>query len=612
MLRTTAFAAPPKGALWLLLFLALTVLGHGDMEMGMGMNHGSGGMESSNEHSNSTSSSPSSDSSSPMSYFAYQKHAGSIIAHITLMVIAWFFILPFGVMLSIARSRLALPAQFIFLIVNAFGLLLAVVYNSQAPNLYENNVHHKIGWIATGVMFAEVILALLFAYSGGRGTDTHAGPSYERVAFLPVPTTGPQNETYLAGPYHQYRWSGDSGQGTERNSSSLRSRSSSPERGRRMSRPGDSDEFGEKPDDEMNNRERPAANRFFWAGFPDKFLARRVPGLLSKRALNIMKVFYVIIERTILILGFIAIASGAVVYGGIFRDRDVFNGLAHFIKGGIFFWYGLLTLGRWMGCFADFGWAWNIKPSRALVGTWRARIPSGEFVESFVIFLYGASNVFLEHLAGWGNAWTAQDLEHVSISVMFFGGGLCGMLVESKRVRDWMNATIFPPTGHVERLPPESVEVPKSQRVPLNPIPALIILLLGVMMSSHHQSSMVSTMVHKQWGMLLVGFSLARAVTYIIICLKPPTSLLPYRPPSELITSFCLISGGLIFMLSTRNIVDAMKHYDLNAMFVFTVAMGFTSFVMAWEILCISLKAWATKKTALVIPPPSDTYRFPA
>lgn len=113
-----------------------------------------------------------------------------------------------------------------------------------------------------------------------------------------------------------------------------------------------------------------------------------------------------------------------------------------------------------------------------------------------------------------------------------------------------MNATIFPPTGHAEGLPPESVEVPKSQRVPLNPIPALIILLLGVMMSSHHQSSMVSTMVHKQWGMLLVGFSLARAVTYIIICLKPPTSLLPYRPPSELITSFCLISGGLIFMLS--------------------------------------------------------------
>ncbi|KAL2364569.1 hypothetical protein RJZ56_002524 [Blastomyces dermatitidis] len=631
MLRTAPFAAPKGGALWLLLFLAVAVLAHGDndaahgnTDMGMGHGHGDGGggggggPHSSNGHSNSTpSSSPSSNSSSPMSYFAYQKHAGSIIAHVVLMVIAWFFILPIGVMLSVARSRLALPAQFVFLIVNALGLLLAAVYNSQVPNLYENNVHNKIGWIATWVMVAEVVMGLLFAYSGGRqGADTYTGPSYERVAFLPVPTAeDAQNETYPAGPYHQYRWSGDSGQGTERNSSSLRSRSCSPERGRRMSRPGDHDEFDEKPEDETNDGEMPmvpGANRFFWSGFVDKFLSRRVPGMLPRRALNIMNVFYVVIERTILILGFIAIATGAVVYGGIFRDNDIFNGLAHFIKGGIFFWYGLLTLGRWMGCFADFGWAWNIKPSRAMVGRLRACIPSGEFTESFVIFLYGASNVFLEHLAAWGKSWTAQDLEHVSISVMFFGGGLCGMLVESKRVRDWMNAAIYSPTAPAEGLPSESVEVPKTQRVPLNPIPALIILLLGLMMSSHHQSSMVSTMVHSQWGMLLVGFSIARGVTYVILCLKPPTSLLPYRPPSELIASFCLISGGLIFMLSTRNVVEAMEHYDLHSMFVFTVAMGFTAFIMAWEILCISLKAWVTKKPALAVPPPADTYRFPA
>jgi hypothetical protein len=116
-------------------------------------------------------------------------------------------------------------------------------------------------------------------------------------------------------------------------------------------------------------------------------------------------------------------------------------------------WYGFLTLGRWMGCFADFGWAWNVKPddvanaptativsmpvdepsahSRRHGGVRRrwskAAVPSAEFVESFVIFLYGASNVFLEHLAAWGKAWTARDLEHVSISVMFFGGGLVSL-----------------------------------------------------------------------------------------------------------------------------------------------------------------------------------------
>jgi hypothetical protein len=30
----------------------------------------------------------------------------------------------------------------------------------------------------------------------------------------------------------------------------------------------------------------------------------------------------------------------------------------------------------------------------------------------------------MEHMAAWGDAWTAQDLEHVSISIMFLGGGL--------------------------------------------------------------------------------------------------------------------------------------------------------------------------------------------
>jgi hypothetical protein len=103
---------------------------------------------------------------------------------------------------------------------------------------------------------------------------------------------------------------------------------------------------------------------------------------------------------------------------------SVYNGLAHFIKGGIFFWYGFLTLGRWMGLFADFGWAWNRKPPKEIVGRWCAMMPSAEFVESAVICFYGVSNVGLEHLSNPGGEWAAIDLEHVSITFLFFGGGL--------------------------------------------------------------------------------------------------------------------------------------------------------------------------------------------
>jgi hypothetical protein len=102
--------------------------------------------------------------------------------------------------------------------------------------------------------------------------------------------------------------------------------------------------------------------------------------------------------------------------------------LAHFIKGGIFFWYGLVVLGRFMGCWADFGWAWNVKPPQEVVGKKSARVATAEFIESAAIFFYGSTNVFLEHLGGWGGAWSATDLEHLSIAVMFFGAGLVSTL----------------------------------------------------------------------------------------------------------------------------------------------------------------------------------------
>jgi Protein of unknown function (Ytp1) len=100
------------------------------------------------------------------------------------------------------------------------------------------------------------------------------------------------------------------------------------------------------------------------------------------------------------------------------------NGLAHFIKGGIFFWYGVLAISRWAGSFADIGWAWNVKPPAGIVGRWKNAMPSAEFVESAVICFYGVSNVWLEHLSAWGKEWSAMDLEHVAITILFFGGGL--------------------------------------------------------------------------------------------------------------------------------------------------------------------------------------------
>jgi Protein of unknown function (Ytp1) len=173
------------------------------------------------------------------------------------------------------------------------------------------------------------------------------------------------------------------------------------------------------------------------------------------------------------------------------------------------------------------------------------------------------------------------------------------MLIESKRVRDWMNTSISLLPARNDPHYEGSVSIhfrPRTYSFSMNPVPALIIFLLGVMMSSHHQDSMVSTMVHKQWGTLLIGAAFARGVTYIIFFISPPTSLFPSRPPSELVAAFCLISGGLIFMSSTKDVIHIMEDHDLMAIFLFTVCMGFTAFLMAYEIVVLAIKGLAVRR----------------
>jgi len=345
--------------------------------------------------------------------------------------------------LSVSRSRLKLPVQFSFLVCNASGVAVGTVYNSRTPDLYENNAHHRLGWVVTWLVMAQMLMGMMTAYVGrGRGSIARRD---EHEALIPV-SIGAMAEHHRlhAAPHARgYRYSNDSGQGTERASSSLRSHSlalmgeangqRSIESRRDLYDVEDDDWYGgifEKPESLHNSK-------------LNRYLSKRVFGsMLCDRVLGWIDLVNNGLDRVILVLGFVAIATGVATYYGLFvssslaapatllythawqRRNLIFSGLAHCVKGGIFFWYGLLTFGRWMGCFAELGWAWNMKLPASVVGSRKASVPSAEFVESFLIFLYGLTNIFLEHLAGWGQAWSAQDLEHVSIAILFFGGGL--------------------------------------------------------------------------------------------------------------------------------------------------------------------------------------------
>ena len=82
-----------------------------------------------------------------------------------------------------------------------------------------------------------------------------------------------------------------------------------------------------------------------------------------------------------------------------------------FIEGGIFWCYGLVTWARFLGSFSDLGWAWNRSP--------RANsLPSAEFIESTVIFIYGITNTWMERFGvAPGSPYSTKEVQHISIAV---------------------------------------------------------------------------------------------------------------------------------------------------------------------------------------------------
>ena len=560
--------------------------------------HGDGNVETEQEHHPNTTTGF---QEALPNYFRHPHYSGWMYAHIALMVISWVVVLPPALMLSVARSRYHLLAQIIFHGINGLGLFTGVIYNRSTPDLYVSNSHHPVGWIVTSFTMLWTFLSLAVAFAAAKRRE-----EFDLVA----PRSSSQSQTeddpvqnYMDSP-PTYRYSRDSGNfsgGSRSNSSE-----SIFDKGETVPLQDD------REHDDFEHHHASEPRSVFRRNTVRCALAGAARFALGTRTSATLRVMQVVLEKFLLLFGFLAITSGFIVYGGLFRDREIYSGLAHYVKGGIFFWYGLLTLGRWMGTFAEFGWAWNVRPGHIQTSQWKSLVPSAEFTESFVIWLYGASNVFLEHLNNWGGSWSPQDFEHISITILFFGGGLFGMMIESRALRnltsvpDQSRKSTFEDTETTDsgfKLISENsahlnqrTQPSNMNRISLNPMPALTIMFLGMMMSGHHQSSMVSTMLHAQWGMLFTGFAMARAVTYVMLYISPPTSHYPSRPPSELVAAFCLTAGGLLFMNSARDVVSTIESNGLDAMTIFTLTIGLTGVILAWELVCYTMKIWVGRR----------------
>lgn len=219
-----------------------------------------------------------------------------------------------AVFLSAARTKLAIPVQSLFLLLNGVGILTSIVYDVKTPDLYENNAHHKIGWAVTWIAMVWVLLSLLNSFSLRKSqttTDTLSSDQMTSQAMAEYQRL----QDYQA---QSCRWSDDSGHGTERSSASLcfDSRSTSQDDIHQKYEPPQTPEDEEHDNyDEHDDREQQGLINH---SAIDRMLSRRVPRISSARISTGLNIIRVVLERCQPILAFLAICTGAVTWGGLF------------------------------------------------------------------------------------------------------------------------------------------------------------------------------------------------------------------------------------------------------------------------------------------------------
>ena len=346
---------------------------------------------------------------------------------------------------------------------------------------------------------------------------------------------------------------------------------------------------------------------------------------------KVIRYTHVTVARSLPIIAFGAAYTGLAVYTGSCRNSYKNVCLAHGIKGGIFFWYGLFTFARFLGAYADCGWAWNKRPSpktnKKNASGWRRSMPSAEFIECLVIFVYGSTNTWMERFgARPGDPYTIKQIQHISIAVMFWFAGLVGMMLEIKAIRNLLSFPIA--YHHAGAIPFEEVRrrrshsrsrsrsrsrvgeedeldelvdaqtQPSSYASSFNPFPALVIGVTGIAMAAHHQDYVYEVQIHMLWGELLGGFALLRCLTYFLLWLRPPSaSVLPSRPPTEALAAFSLCCGGLIFMLSSEEVsFAAMRSGYGDFMAILNVGVAVVSLLFCWTTALMMIKGWAVRR----------------
>ncbi|KAJ7086752.1 hypothetical protein C8R44DRAFT_820961 [Mycena epipterygia] len=502
---------------------------------------------------------------------ASARHPGLVIVHSIFMSLAFFIFLPMGIALRSVKHSLHGVTVFAFYASCVLACAASSVYRKLTPDMYPNASHARHGYsvlvVALALSFIDTLgvihrivtfvrSAKHYTLKGfgkavfGREDSDTKGPEY-------IGLIGAELELETIEDVKEHRHSYDDPDPHDFNHGNTEQWANHVRLNSTMS---DGTLFGPaSPHSDETLHDIHFAPRIS--------LLRRVGGAA-----------FAATESALVIAGFGLFLTGIVIYTGGCRQSYINGCLAHLIKGGIFWSYGLVTFARFLGWCSELGWSWNRAPSSGY--------PTAEFVESFLIFLYGATNTWMERFgANPGDPYTTKQIQHIGIAVMFWFAGLVGMAVESKTIRKWLAALAVDTS--------ETVAEPVTYTSSFNPFPALVIGVTGSVMAAHFQTYLFQVQIHALWGNLLLAFAVLRCLTYFFLWVAPPQSTLPSRPPTEALGSFFLACGGISFMFSTEEVTIAAMRRGRDDIMMFAVAaVAITCLAFCWTVCVVAFQGW--------------------
>lgn len=501
-----------------------------------------------------------------------------LYSHASLTVLAWFILYPTTVLMSTdARTQwLYVPLQSLQVLIVSLSILCLLLYVPTAPGLYPSTIYPRVSiamFFLSAIHWTAMILKSITHYL--HQESSLDGPQY----VVASSQLGEHQNSPLSGETRSASYEGDEVSYCD------------------TLHPSDPFDI----DAERLITQEPFHYDSHKASQIVKRLARS-PFVANITSLtqSISQIMFSLLNYPLLVLGIQYVLLGTATSFCLGLGHNVYGLLAHVIKGSVFFMLGFFELARYFGAFATYGMGWNAQHIDTLYATKRTpdlqrwtrylkfwpEHPTMEFWQSFLIFFYGATNVFLEHLGNSDGKWTHKDLQHVSIAFMFFGGGLCGLVLESTTIHRAMSSAFG-----------TDYQPPLVRTVSLNPMPAFIIFWTGALMSHHQQETEFSTAIHVQWGTMLCIAAVLRLLTLAMLFTRgAPADGNPQRPFSEVLVSACLVCGGLIFMSSNRETVEAEIYRGFDQMFTLNVSVGMTMLLLALFSLALGLRGWATNR----------------